>query len=145
MDFCGLAPEVTSALIHSGPGAGSLIEASGAWRRLGTELEEIAPIYASVVSSLTQAWEGPSSMAMDRAAEPYLSWVRTTAQQCQQLSSSAHAADAAFNAALSAVVPPASVSANRMRLAQLLATNWFGSNMPAIAATEDQYDAMWAN
>jgi PPE-repeat protein len=145
MDFGALPPEITSALIHSGPGAGSLIEASGAWQRLGTELEEIAPIYASVVSSLTQAWEGPSSTAMDQAAEPYLSWVRTTAQQCQQLSSSAHAAAAAFNANLNAVVPPAYVGANRARLAQLLATNWFGSNLAAIAATEDEYEGMWAN
>src|ERR1700741_669715 len=124
MDFLAWPPEVTSALIHSGPGAGSLIEASVVWQRLGIELEESVGSYASVLSSLTESWDGPSSMAMDQAAEPYLSWVHTTAQQCQQLSASAHAAAAAFNSALSAVVPPAYVSANRMRLAQLLDTNW---------------------
>jgi PPE-repeat protein len=145
MDFGALPPEITSALIHSGPGAGSLIEASVVWQRLGTELEEIAHLYASVVSSLTQAWEGPSSVAMDQAAEPYLSWLRTTAQQCRQLSSSTHAAAAAFNSTLSAVVPPAYVGANRVRMAQLLATNWFGVNLAAIAATEDEYEGMWAN
>jgi PPE-repeat protein len=37
------------------------------------------------------------------------------------------------------------VLANRTRLAQLLATNGFGRNLPAIAATEADYQRMWAN
>ena len=46
------------------------------------------------------------------------------------------AAAAAFNSVRAAVVPTAEVAANRMRLAQLLATNGFGRNLPAIAETE---------
>ncbi len=42
MDFVALPPEITSALIHSGPGAESLIEASGGWQQLGTGLEASA-------------------------------------------------------------------------------------------------------
>jgi PPE-repeat protein len=145
MDFISLPPEVTSALIHSGPGAESLIEASSAWQQLGAELGETVPIYASVVSSLTQAWQGASSMAMAQAVEPYLTWLRTTAQQCQQLASSAQAAAAAFSQAQSAVVTPAQVSANRTRLAQLIATDRLGGNLAAIAETEEQYQTMWAN
>jgi PPE-repeat protein len=145
MDFVTLPPEVTSALIHSGPGPGSLIEASGAWQRLGSGLEESVPTYASVVSSLIEAWQGPSSVAMTQAVAPYLAWLRTTAQQCQQIASSTLAAVAAFTSVRASVVSVAQVSANRTRLAQLLATNTFGINLPAIAATEDQYQAMWAN
>jgi PPE-repeat protein len=145
MEFTTLPPEVTSALIHSGPGAESLIEASGAWQRLGTNLEESAPTYAAALSSLTGTWRGAASSAMVQAVEPYLTWLRTTAQQCQQTASSAQAATAAFNSVRAAVVPAAQVSANRTRLAQLLATNRFGSNLPAIAETEDQYQSMWAN
>ncbi|EUA07095.1 PPE family protein [Mycobacterium xenopi 4042] len=44
-----------------------------------------------------------------------------------------------------AMVSVAQVAANRMRLAQLLATNGFGRNLPAIAETEDQYQDMWVN
>ncbi|HYB81477.1 MAG TPA: PPE domain-containing protein, partial [Mycobacterium sp.] len=40
---------------------------------------------------------------------------------------------------------PALVAANRARLAQLLATNFFGINLPAIAETEAEYVAMWVN
>jgi PPE-repeat protein len=145
MEFTALPPEVTSALIHSGPGAESLIQASGAWQRLGTSLEESAGINAATLSSLADAWHGPSAAAMTKAVEPYLNWLRTTAQQCQQMAVAVQDAIGAFNSARSSVVPVASVSANRTRLTQLLATNRFGINLPAIAETEDEYLDMWAN
>ena len=145
MDFAALPPEITSAQICSGPGPGSLIEASTAWRRTGTELEYSANSYASVLSSLIEAWRGPSSTAMTQAAEPFLTWLQTTAQQCLQTSSATQAAAAAFTSARLTMVPPAAVSANRTRLAQLIATNLFLSNLPAIAETEAEYEGMWAN
>jgi PPE-repeat protein len=145
MEFTTLPPEVISALIHAGPGAQSLIEASDAWQRLGTNLEESAGINGAALSALTEDWHGPSASAMAQAVAPYLTWLRTTAQQCQQIASSALAAVAAFTSVQAAVVPVAQVLANRTRLAQLLATNTFGKNLPAIAQTEDQYQDMWAN
>jgi PPE-repeat protein len=145
MEFTTLPPEVTSALINSGPGAESLIEASGGWQRLATNLEDFAGIYGAALSSLAGSWHGPSSVAMVQAVQPYQTWLRTTAQQCQQTASSAQSAAAAFASARATVVPTSQVLANRARLAQLLATNRFGSNLPAIAETEDQYQSMWAN
>ncbi len=50
-----------------------------------------------------------------------------------------------FAATQAAVVHPSLVTANRMLLAQLIATNVFGLNFPAIAATEVQYLQMWAD
>ena len=145
MEFLAFPPELTSALIHSGPGAGPLIEASDAWQQLAASLEESAGIYVSGLAPLTDAWQGASSQAMADAVEPYLAWVRTTAQQCQQVAASAMAAVAAFSSASASVVPVAAVTANRTRLAQLLATNGFGLNLPRIAETEEQYQTMWAN
>jgi PPE-repeat protein len=145
MEFTTLPPEITSALIHTGPGAESLIAASGAWQQLGTNLEDSAENYAAVLSSLAETWHGPSSAAMFQAVEPYVTWMRTTAQQAQQTASSAMAAAAAFNSVQAAVVPTAQVAANRTLLAQLLATNGFGRNLPAIAETESEYQTMWAN
>jgi PPE-repeat protein len=145
MGFINLPPEVTSALIHSGPGAESLLEASSAWQRLGVWLEDSASIYASAVNTLAEEWQGTASVAMVDAVEPYLGWMRTTAQQCQQLAFSAQTAAAAFASAVSQVVPPIQVAANRTRLAQLLATNGFGRNVAAIAETEAQYDRIWVN
>jgi PPE-repeat protein len=145
MEFTTLPPEVTSALIHTGPGAESLIEASEAWQQLGTDLEDSAETYAAMLSSLTGTWQGPSATAMVQAVEPYLTWLQTTAQQTQQTAASAQAAAAAFNSVRATVVPTAQVTANRMQLARLLATDQFGSNLPAIAETEAQYQSMWAN
>lgn len=145
MEFTALPPDVTSALIHAGPGAESLIEASGAWQRLGTDLEETAGAYTAVLSALASDWHGPSTLAMIDAAVPYLTWMRATAQQCHQLASSVQAAVAAYGSTVAAVVRPAEVAANRTQLAQLLATNGLGRNLTAIAATEAQYERMWAN
>ena len=82
---------------------------------------------------------------MAESVEPYLAWLRSTAQQCQQIAVAAQDAVAAFTSVRAAVIPVALVRANRTRLAQLLATNQFGINLPAIAETEDEYQGMWAN
>ncbi|OBG26817.1 hypothetical protein A5672_06410 [Mycobacterium alsense] len=145
MDFGTLPPEITAALIHSGPGAGSLIEASAVWERLGVEVEDALPDYATVLSSLAEDWQGPSSMAMTSAVDPYITWLRTTAQQCERLASSMRAVATAFELACRTVVFPVQVTANRTRLARLVATNWLGTNSVAIAETDTQYEGMWVN
>jgi PPE-repeat protein len=61
------------------------------------------------------------------------------------MATSADAAASAFTAVRSTVVHPSVVTANRTRLAQLLATNRFGTNTAAIAETENEYQTMWAN
>ena len=107
MEFTTLPPEVISALIHSGPGAESLIAASAAWQQLGANLEDSADNYAASLSSMDETWHGPSSAAMLQAVQPYVTWLRTTAQQAQQTAASAQAAAAAFNSVQRAVVPTA--------------------------------------
>lgn len=138
-------PEVTSALVHNGPGARSLIEASGAWRHLGTYLDEYADDYVAALSSLVDSWRGRSAAAMVQSAEPYLVWLRATAQQCRRTAVSMQQAAAAFEAVRTAVAPTAAIKANRTRRVQLLASNRFGTNSAAIAENESQYLGMWTN
>ncbi|MBX9638506.1 MAG: PPE family protein [Mycobacteriaceae bacterium] len=145
MDFIGLPPEVTSALIHSGPGAAPLVDAGDAWQRLGYDLEESIRAYSPVLASVAEAWTGPASTAMIHAVGTYLTWLGNTAQQCLTLGSSAQASAGAFGSVLAAVVHPSVVSANRAQLAQLLATNGLGKNVAAIAETEAQYERMWVS
>jgi PPE-repeat protein len=144
MEFMTLPPEVISALIHAGPGSESLIYASAAWQQLAVDLEDAAQSYTATVSSMGETWYGPSAAAMNQSIAPYLSWMRTTSQQAQQIAMSAKAAATAFNATSATVIPTAVVLANRAQLAHLLATNIFGVNMPAIAANEAAYQEMWA-
>jgi PPE-repeat protein len=145
MEFTTLPPEVISALIHSGPGAESLANAAAAWQQLSANLEDAADNYASSLSSMDESWYGPSSAAMFQSVTPYVTWLRTTAQQAQQTAAAAQSAAAAFSSVQASVVPTATVAANRTRLVQLLATNVFGRNLPAIAQTESEYQTMWAN
>lgn len=134
-------PEVISTLIHTGPGAGSLIEAAGAWQRLAVELENSVSTYTSTLTSLIESWDGPSATAMLQSVQPYLLWLRETAQ----LAASVEAAASSFSATRATVVHPSVVTANRTRLRQLLMTNRFGTNTAAIAEAENEYQTMWAN
>ncbi|OMC50955.1 hypothetical protein A5747_23830 [Mycobacterium sp. IS-836] len=142
MDFWA-PPEITSALIHSGPGPESLLAAAEAWRQLAIELGQTAADYASTVASIP--WQGPSATAMTLSTIPYVSWMQTTATQAAQLSMAATSMAGSFVATQTAIVHPSVVAANRKLLAQLIATNYFGINFPAIAATELQYLQMWAD
>ncbi|WP_082984464.1 PPE family protein [Mycobacterium sp. 1465703.0] len=135
-------PEITSALIHSGPGPGSLLTAANAWRQLAIELGQAAASYASIVAGIP--WYGPSATAMTASTLPYVAWMHTTSLQAAQMSTAADAMISAFAVTQAAVVHPSVVTANRTLLAHLIATNVFGVNFPAIAATEAQYLQMWA-
>lgn len=143
-DFGALPPEINSARMYSGPGAGPLMAAASAWDALAAELESYAIGYSSVVADLSQSWSGGAAMAMAAAAAPYVAWASATMTLAEQAAAQARAAAAAYEAAFAATVPPAVVAANRARLAILVATNFFGQNTPAIAMTEIEYMEMWA-
>jgi PPE-repeat protein len=122
-----------------------MLAAASAWHGLAAELSVTATAYRSVLSELTgQAWYGPSAATMMAAAAPYVAWLSATATQAEQTAAQAEAAVAAYEAAFAATVPPPVIAANRAQLMVLTATNFFGQNTPAIAATEAQYAEMWA-
>ena len=116
-----------------------------AWNGLAAQLQSAASSYGSVISALTSGpWLGPSSTAMAAAAAPYVAWMSATAGQAELAATQAQAAAGAYEAAFAATVSPPVIAANRAQLMTLVATNIFGQNTPAIAATEAQYGEMWA-
>ena len=137
IDFGALPPEINSGRMYAGPGAGSMLAAAAAWNGLAAELGSAASSYGSVISALTGGpWVGPSSTAMAAAVAPYVAWMRATAGQAELAATQAQAAAAAYAAAFAATVSPPEIAANRAQLMTLVATNLFGQNTPAIAATE---------
>ena len=145
MDFGALTPEINSARMYAGPGPESMLAAAAAWNGLAGELHSAAASYGSVISELTSgSWVGPSSTAMEAAAAPYLTWMSATAGQAELAATQAQAAAGAYETAFTMTVPLPVIAANRTQLASLTATNLFGQNTPAIAATEAQYGEMWA-
>ncbi|ARG59107.1 PPE family protein [Mycobacterium kansasii] len=145
IDFGALPPEINSGRMYVGPGAGPMLAAAAAWQELAAELQSMAASYRSIVESLTVgSWTGPSSIAMAAAVAPYLAWINSTGAQAEQAAAQAAAAAAAYETAFAATVPPPVIAANRALLMALIATNIFGQNTPAIAATEAEYLEMWA-
>jgi PPE-repeat protein len=145
MDFAFLPPEINSARMYDGLGSGSMLATAAAWDGLAAELHSTATSYGSVISELSAGpWLGAASAAMTAAAEPYAAWMRSTASQAEQTAIQAKAAAAAYEVTFAAMVPPTVIAANRALLQALVATNLFGQNTPAIAATETLYAEMWA-
>ncbi|KAA8969994.1 PPE family protein [Mycobacterium sp.] len=144
MDYGMLPPEINSARLYAGPGAGPLLTAAAAWDDLAAVLHSTAASYSSVTSGLTgTAWSGPASVSMAAAAATYATWLSTTAARAAQTADQARAAAAAYEAAFAMTVPPPVIAANRALLVSLVATNFLGQNTPAIMATEAHYAEMW--
>jgi PPE-repeat protein len=145
MDFAIFPPEFNSGRLYTGPGASSMLAAALAWDGLAAELHMAAAGYASVIAGLVAGpWLGLASASMAAAGAPYVAWMRITAAQAEEAATQAKAAAAAYEVAFAAVVPPPVIAANRAMLRALVASNFFGQNTPAIAATETDYAEMWA-
>lgn len=145
MNYAVLPPEVNSARIHLGAGVGPMLRAATAWDGVAEQLDTAASSFGSVTSGLASgAWQGPASAAMLGVAAPYAGWLSAAAAQAQGAAGQARATASAFESALAATVHPGAVVANRNGFVQLVLSNLFGQNAPAIAATEAEYEEMWA-
>lgn len=143
MDFGTLPPEINTARMYSGPGAGSLVTAAATWRRLAAHLHDTAT-KCLISAGLVDGLRGPDAAPMGDTMAPYVGWLQATAAMAEQTAARAGAAAEAYERALAATVPPPTLVANRLLRQALAATNGLRQNTPAIAATEGQYDQMWA-
>ena len=143
--FTLFPPEINSALMFGGAGSGPLFMAASAWDGLASDLSGAASSFQSVVTGLIDGpWAGPASASMAAAATPYIGWLSTAAGQAEAAAAQARTAASAFESALAATIPTAAVTANRVQLMALIATNILGQNTPAIFMTEFEYMEMWA-
>src|SRR5882757_302955 len=114
-EFSFLPPEINSARIFAGAGSGPLYMAAVAWDGLAADLQGSASSFDSVITALAGGpWAGPASVAMAAAAQAALA------------AGQARAAATTFETALAATVHPAAVTANRVSLMALIATNFLG-------------------
>ncbi|HTM85671.1 MAG TPA: PPE family protein, partial [Mycobacterium sp.] len=125
-------------------GSAPLLEAATAWANLSAELLTSATSTHSVIANLDATWTGTGSAAATAAVTPYVAWLQQASATAAQNAALATQAAALFETARAASVPPPVIAANRAMLLALISTNFFGQNSTAIAATEAQYEAMWA-
>ena len=145
VDYGLLPPEINSAKIYAGPGAGSLAAAAAAWSGFASELQAAAAGHRSVIDALTSGpWTGPASAKLVASVNPFINWLDLSAEEAGQAASQASAAANAYEAAFLASVPPPLIAANRSLLAEAVATNLLGQNTPVIGQLEAQYAEFWA-
>ncbi|SPM36744.1 PPE family protein, partial [Mycobacterium rhizamassiliense] len=144
-DLSGLPPEVTSALIYSGPGATSYTTAASSWNAVSAELQSYALGVENVITDLSdQEWWGPSSTQVASAFGPYIQWAKDTATQAEQNGIQASEAAAAYEQVFGSVVPPPLIATNRVQLLNAVSTNVLGQNNGVISQLESQYNDFWA-
>ena len=145
VNFAMLAPEINSLRMFTGAGSAPMLDAAAAWDGLAPSWARRRSSFSSVTSGLTgQAWQGPASAAMTAAAAPYAGFLSTASARAAGAAGQAKAVASAFEAARAATIHPLAVAANRNAFTQLVQSNWFGLNAPAIMAAESQYEQMWA-
>ncbi|OBH54520.1 hypothetical protein A5686_07995 [Mycobacterium sp. E2479] len=143
-DFGTLPPESNSGRMHSGPGAGSMMDAAKAWGALSAQLSDMALSYRAAISTLDSEQRGAPATAIFRAVADHLAWLDATAARARQTAAQAKEAASAYGLTRAAVVAPHLIDANRLQRIALAASNCLGQSSAAIADTDADYERMWA-
>ena len=145
MSFGQVPPEINSGRLFYGCGSASMVRAATSWYELAATLRQAAADSCAVAASLVEGWHGAGAIATGRALAPYVAWLNAAATQAEHTATQAAAVASAHELAMSAMVHPDVVVANRARLMSLRTANCLAQVSPMIAQTEAEYEQMWSD
>ncbi len=137
-------PEVHSAMLNYGAGVGPMLisatqngELSAQYAEAASEVEELLGVVAS------EGWQGQAAEAFVAAYMPFLAWLIQASADCVEMAAQQHVVIEAYTAAVELMPTQVELAANQIKLAVLVATNFFGINTIPIAINEAEYVEMW--
>ncbi|MCV7342762.1 PPE domain-containing protein [Mycobacterium haemophilum] len=140
-------PEVTSALIRSGPGTDSLLAAEISWEKVCLGLLEAEYRFRGLVLGVQEAsWLGESSRRMAAEASRISGWMHNAADEAERACNQAGAAARAYCSARDSTVSLEKIRANRSARKELAIQNIYslGAYTSEIAELDHRYHKMWS-
>lgn len=112
-------------------------ELSAQYAEAASEVEELLGVVAS------DGWQGQAAEAFVAAYMPFLAWLIQASADCVEMAAQQHVVIEAYTAAVELMPTQVELAANQIKLAVLVATNFFGINTIPIAINEAEYVEMW--
>src|SRR5581483_8901413 len=112
--WMALPPEVHSALLNSGAGAGPLMAAAGTWNALSTEYDAAASELTAVLADAQQVWGGTGAEQYLAAHLPYLAWLQLAGAVSAETAAQHETVAAGYAAALAAMPTLAELATNHV-------------------------------
>lgn len=137
-------PEVHSAALHGGPGAAQMLAAAAAWTALSVQYASAAIQLALALGAVqSMQWRGVGAESYVAVHEPYMALLEEESGRCANVAAEQEVAATAYGTALAVMPSVPELTANRVALTVLVATNFFGINLAPIAVVEEDYARMW--